>query len=155
MLYKIVSKMLANPMKLVLDSVVSDSQSAFIPGHAITDNIIFSAEIMHFSKRKRQGKHGIVVLKIDMSKAYDRIEWGFLQDMMLKLCFDAKWVNLIMHCVTTVSYSVHCEGREVGPIMPSRGLRQGDLSRITKEKIKKKKKKFLDNSANLYREQSK
>ncbi|KAH9724860.1 putative reverse transcriptase/RNA-dependent DNA polymerase [Citrus sinensis] len=125
-IYKIVSKMLANRMKLVLNSVISEAHSAFVPGRAITDNIIVSSEIMHFLKRKRQGKHGIAALKIDMTKAYDRIEWGFLQDMMLKLGFDPRWVNLIMLCVTTVRYSVLRENREVGPIIPSRGLQQGD-----------------------------
>ncbi|KAH9684396.1 reverse transcriptase domain-containing protein [Citrus sinensis] len=74
-LYKIISKMLANRMKLVLDLVISDSQSAF---------------------RKWQGKNGVAALKIDMSKAYDRIKWKFLQDMMLKMGFDAKWVALMM-----------------------------------------------------------
>ena len=73
-LYKIVAKMLSNRMKTVLGSVVSESQSAFIPGRAITDNILISSEIMHFLKRKRQGKVGATALKIDMSKAYDRIE---------------------------------------------------------------------------------
>ena len=77
-LYKIVSKMLTNRMKSVLDSVVSKSHSAFVPGRAITDNIIVSTKIMHFLKRKRQGKHDVTALKIDMSKAYNRIEWGFL-----------------------------------------------------------------------------
>ncbi|KAH9683148.1 reverse transcriptase domain-containing protein [Citrus sinensis] len=125
-LYKIVSKLLANRMKSVLDSVVSEAQSAFVPGCAITDNIIVSAEIMHFLKRKRQGKHGVAALKIDMSKAYDRLEWGYLQEMMLKMGFDARWVNLIMLCVTTVRYKVLRENKEVGPIIPSRGLRQGD-----------------------------
>ena len=73
-LYKIISKMLANCMKLVLDLVISDSQSAFVLDRAITDNIIISAEVIHFLKRKRQGKHRVAALKIDMSKAYDRIE---------------------------------------------------------------------------------
>lgn len=126
MLYKIISKMLANRMKSVLDVVISDSQSAFIPGRAITDNIIISAEIMHFLKRKRQGKNGVAALKIDMSKAYDRIEWNFLQAMMLKMGFDAKWEKLIMLCVSTVRYHVLREGKEVGSIVLGRGLRQGD-----------------------------
>ena len=71
--------MLANRMKSVLDVVISEAQSTFIPGQAITDNIIISAEVMHFLKRKRQGKNGVAALKIDMSKAYDKIEWNFLK----------------------------------------------------------------------------
>ena len=119
--------MLANRMRIMLASVVSDAQSAFIPGRAITYNIIISAEILHFLKRKRQGKHGCAALKIDMSKAYDRIEWKFLQAIMLKMGFPEKWVDLIMLCVSTVQYKVLRNGKEVGPIIPSRGLHQGDL----------------------------
>ena len=125
-LYKIVAKMLANRMKAVLSSIISENQSAFVPGRAITDNILISAEIMHYLKRKRQGKTGIAALKIDMSKAYDRIEWGFLKAMMLKLGFAARWVELILLCVSTVTYKVLQGNKEVGPIVPSRGLRQGD-----------------------------
>ncbi|KAH9786028.1 reverse transcriptase domain-containing protein [Citrus sinensis] len=125
-LYKIVAKMLANRMKAVLSLIISENQSAFVPGRAITDNILISAEIMYYLKRKRQGKTGIVALKIDMSKAYDRIEWGFLKAMMLKLGFAARWVELILLCVSTVTYKVIQDNKEVGPIAPSRGLRQGD-----------------------------
>ncbi|KAL9457786.1 hypothetical protein AB3S75_006771 [Citrus x aurantiifolia] len=81
---------------------------------------------MYFLKRKRQGKVGAAALKIDMSKAYDRIEWDFLEAMLLRLGFDAKWVTLIMLCVSTVRYHVIRDGKEIGPIVPSRGLRQGD-----------------------------
>lgn len=76
-LYKIVAKMLANRMKSIMRSVVYEFQSAFVPSPAITDNILISFEIMHFWKRKGQGKFGVAALKIDMSKAYDRIEWEF------------------------------------------------------------------------------
>lgn len=122
-LYKIIAKMLANRLKLVLDTVISDPQSAFVPGRAITDNILISAEIMHFLKRKRQGNEGVATLKIDIAKAYDRVEWDFLRAIMLKMGFAAEWVQLIMLCITTVSYSVLRDGNKVGPINPSRGLR--------------------------------
>ncbi|KAH9666707.1 reverse transcriptase domain-containing protein [Citrus sinensis] len=124
--WNVVAKMLANRMKMVLGSIISDSQSAFVPGRAIADNVLISAEIMHFLKRKRQGKEGIAALKIDMSKAYDRIEWGFLKSILLKLGFVVVWVNLIMLCVTTVTYKITRGELELGPIVPSRGLRQGD-----------------------------
>ncbi|KAH9786019.1 reverse transcriptase domain-containing protein [Citrus sinensis] len=125
-LYKIVAKMLANRMKLVLGEVISDSQSAFVPGRAITDNILISTEIIHYLKRKKQGKARTAALKIDMSKAYNRVEWSFLKLMMLRMGFDEGWVELVMMCVSTVRYKVLRNGVEVGPIVPSRGLRQGD-----------------------------
>ena len=122
-LYTIVAKRLANRMKLVMGFVVSEFQSVLVPSRAITDNILISSEVMHFLKRKRQGKFGVAALKIDMSKAYDRIEWEFLEAMMLRLGFDAKWVKLIMLCVSTVRYQVARDGKEIGPIIPGRGLR--------------------------------
>lgn len=98
--------MLANRIKGVLNSIISENQSAFVPGRAITDNILISAEIMHYLKRKRQGKTWIVALKIDISKAYDMIEWSFLRTMMLKLGFAERWVELILLCVSAVTYKV-------------------------------------------------
>ena len=66
--------MVASRLKLALGYIISDSQSAFILGRAITDNIMISTEVMHYLKRKRQGKERAVAFKIDMAKAYDRIE---------------------------------------------------------------------------------
>ena len=118
--------MLANRLKLVLGSIISESQSAFIPGRSITDNVMISAEVMHYLKRKRQGREGAAALKIDMSKAYDRIEWNFLSSVMLKMGFSSDFVKLIMLCVSTVTYKIPRDGLEIGPLAPSRGLRQWD-----------------------------
>ena len=68
----------------------------------------------------------MAALKIDMSKTYDRIEWDFHRQMMLVLGFDEAWVKLIMLCVSTIKYMVVHDGHELGPIIPERGLRQGD-----------------------------
>ena len=67
-----------------------------------------------------------VKLILDMSKAYDRVEWTFLQGMMQKLGFHDKWIHLIMKCVTTVSYRINVNGEYTDQIFPRRGLRQGD-----------------------------
>ena len=86
--YKIMAKVLTNRLKKVLPSVISESQSAFVLGsRLITNNIMTFDEVNHHLKRKRQGKHGTTTLKIDMSKAYDRVEWSFLRDIMLRLSF--------------------------------------------------------------------
>jgi hypothetical protein len=65
-------------------------------------------------------------IKLDMSKAYDRIEWPFLEAVMSKLGFAPSWIKMIMACVKSVSYSIAVNGNVVGNIFPSRGLRQGD-----------------------------
>ena len=78
MLFKIITKVIANRLKTTLPVIISKAQSAFVPGRLITDNIMIAFEINHFLKRKTQGKDGVAALKIDMSKAYDRVEWSFL-----------------------------------------------------------------------------
>ena len=69
---------------------------------------------------------GHMTIKLDISKAYDRVEWTFLQGIMQKLGFDQRWVQLAMETITTTSYSVFINGEPKGFITLSRGIRQGE-----------------------------
>ncbi|XP_035546588.1 uncharacterized protein LOC118348634 [Juglans regia] len=124
--YKILAKVLANRLKGVLNEIISPNQSAFIPGRLISDNILVAYEVLHSMKVRKKGKMGSMAIKLDMSKAYDRIEWSYLRAVLVKMGFCGKWIELIMMCVSSVSYSVLVNGKPSGLIKPSRGLRQGD-----------------------------
>ncbi|XP_019167878.1 PREDICTED: uncharacterized protein LOC109163584 [Ipomoea nil] len=104
--FPVMVKMVANRMKPLLEGIISESQSAFLPGRLISDNILIASEVGHYLRRKQLGQVGWAALKLDMIKAYDRIEWSFVRDMLMGLGFDAKWVQLIMMCVQTVRYRV-------------------------------------------------
>ncbi|CAL9001623.1 unnamed protein product, partial [Prunus brigantina] len=125
-LYKLISKTLVNRMKGIMQDVISEYQSAFVPSRLITDNIIAAFESIHAIQKRGGSALKKMILKLDMSKAYDRVEWNFLSCMMRKLGFNNRWVDLIMDCVSTVSFSVKVRRAAMGSITPSRGLRQGD-----------------------------
>lgn len=125
-LMRILSKVLTNRLKPCLHSIISDKQSAFVEGRLLTDNAIIAYEVNHYIRRKTQGKYGVAGLKIDVSKAFDRLEWGFIENMLVKFGFQPLWINRIMACVTTVSYSFLHNGEVFGSIIPQRGIRQGD-----------------------------
>jgi hypothetical protein len=82
-------------LKLILPEIISPNQSAFVPGRLITDNVLVAYECFHTIKKRGQGNNGICAIKLDMNKAYDRVEWGFLKDMMLRLGFSEVWVDMI------------------------------------------------------------
>ncbi|XP_060963958.1 uncharacterized protein LOC115723947 [Cannabis sativa] len=124
-IYKVASKVVANRMKNVLNFAISETQSAFVAGRLISDNIMVAFEVMHYLKRKTTGKKGYMALKLDMSKAYDRVEWGFLEAILRVMGFNTRWIGLVLSCVNSVRYHVINSGQKLGPIIPTRGIRQG------------------------------
>lgn len=124
--YKIISKLLSILLKPVLSSIISENQSAFIPGRSISDNVLITHEVLQFLKTSKAEKRCTMVVKTDMSKAYDRLEWKFISQVLQRLGFHSIWINWIMECITTVSYSYLINDNVYGMVQPYRGIRQGD-----------------------------
>ena len=123
-IYKIASKAITNRFKRILPSIISDSQSAFVHGRLITNNALVAFETMHHISRKKGGKVGDMALKLDMSKAYDRVEWVWLEKIRRKLGFAKTWRGLAMKCVTSVNYAIKVNGCPLGSITPTMGICQ-------------------------------
>ncbi|XP_057747939.1 uncharacterized protein LOC130967135 [Arachis stenosperma] len=124
--YKIVTKVLVGRLRKVLDQIISPVQSAFVKGRLIQDNIIIVQEAFHMLNKKGNAGSQDLAIKLDMNKAYDRLEWNFLQRVMEELGFSNEWVRLVMSCVKSVTYRFKINRKLSSRIIPQRGIRQGD-----------------------------
>lgn len=120
--YKILSKILANCLKCFVPMIISENQNAFVQGRQIQDNILLAHEAFHHLRLKRKGSNYELGLKVDMNKAYDRVEWDFLAVAMGRMGFDLFWIKMIMTCITTVSFSIILNGQPGRTFYHSRGL---------------------------------
>ena len=122
-LYKILSKVLANRIKRVMGSIISQSQNAFVEGRQILDAVLIANEAVDaVLRRKKKG----ILCKLDIEKAYDYIRWDFLLQTLERMGFGSKWIRWINWCISTASFSVMFNGSPTGFFRSSRGLRQGD-----------------------------
>ncbi|XP_057836614.2 secreted RxLR effector protein 78-like [Cryptomeria japonica] len=103
--------------------IISPEQHDFTPGREITDSIIMAIETIHsMHSSKAKG----MIIKLDVSKAYDRVSWNFLFEVLKKFGFKQKWLDCIKHCVSSVNYFVIVNGTMSGFFQATNGLRQGD-----------------------------
>jgi hypothetical protein len=117
---------MVNRLRPILGDIVSINQSAFVPGRLITDNALVAFECLHFIEQNTNMSKNFCAYKLDLSKAYDRVDWDFLKKVMQRLGFSHRWVDWIMSCVTSVRYQVKFNGNLLDSFSPSWGLRQGD-----------------------------
>lgn len=123
--YKIISKILAERLKPYLNGAISENQNAFISGRLITDNVLIAHELMH-SLHTKKLKTKFMAFKLDISKAFDKVEWNFIVQIMRRMGFCNTWCQWIHKCLSTVSYSILINGEPTDIIRPQRGIRQGD-----------------------------
>ncbi|GAU15385.1 hypothetical protein TSUD_04550 [Trifolium subterraneum] len=122
-LYKILAKVLANRLRLVVGSVISESQSAFVKGRQILDGILIANEVVDEARRSKQD---LILFKVDFEKAYDSVDWGYLDFVMGRMGFPTLWRKWIRECVCTATSSVLVNGSPTDEFPLERGLRQGD-----------------------------
>lgn len=123
--YKVITKILAQRLRAMMGTLVNPCQSSFIPQRQSRDNIVLAQEIFH-SMRKRKGKKGWMVVKIDLEKAYDRLNWGFIKETLEDIGLPVDFVNIVWQCISSASMRILWNGEALDEFLPSRGICQGD-----------------------------
>jgi hypothetical protein len=122
-LYKIIAKVLAKRLAKVMDLVISSNQSAFIKGRNLVDGVLVVNEVVDWAKKT---KNECLIFKVNFEKAYDLVDWDFLDYMLRRCGFCEKWIGWVRACTFAGNLSVLLNGSPTGEINIQRGLKQGD-----------------------------
>ncbi|XP_024009435.1 uncharacterized protein LOC112084518 [Eutrema salsugineum] len=122
-IYKVISKIIANRLKRLMPQLIAPNQSAFVKDRLLMENLLLATELV-------KDYHTVSIsarcaLKIDISKAFDSVQWPFILNTLSAMHFLPKFIHWINLCVTTASFSVQVNGELAGFFRSSRGLRQG------------------------------
>lgn len=112
-------------MKKCIPKLISPFQIEFVPGRNIHENIIVAKYMIH-SMHKMRGKRGVFSIKVDLSKAYDKLNWEFIWRIVAELQLPDNLVNVIMHTMTSIITNVKWNGTIAKYFKLHRGIRQGD-----------------------------
>lgn len=122
-MYKVVSKILANRLKKLLPSIITENQTAFIKGRLLMENVLLASELVKDYHKETVTPIG--VMKIDISKAFDSVQWSFVLNCLEVLGVPERFIKWIKLCITTPSFFVKVNGDLAGYFQSSRGLCQG------------------------------
>lgn len=102
----------------MLPSLISPMQAAFLEGRRSSDNVIIAQELI-YSLKSRRGKDGYMVIKIDLEKTYDHLEWSFVKMVLEHFGFPQEMINLIMSCISTTTTALLFNGSKLEAFQPS------------------------------------
>ncbi|CAA7016726.1 unnamed protein product [Microthlaspi erraticum] len=122
-LFKTITKAMVMRLKKIMPKLIGPAQASFIPGRLSTDNIVLVQEAVH-SMRKKKGRRGWMLLKLDLEKAYARVRWDFLEDTLRVAKLPETWIGWIMQCVTGPAMSILWNGERTENFSLKRGLRK-------------------------------
>lgn len=122
-IYKVISKIIANRLKSVLPKFISGNQSAFVKDRLLIENLLLATELVKDYHKDRISER--CAIKIDISKAFDSVQWSFITITLTALNFPPEFIHWISLCITTASFSVQVNGELAGYFNSARGLRQG------------------------------
>lgn len=123
--YKVVSKIIVGRIRPLISKLVSLVQAAFVPSRKGIDSVVIAQEMFYALDRKK-GKQGYMAIKVDLEKAYDRMEWSFIHKVLQAFKFPQNLIRVKISCVTTTRISILFNGGALEPFTPTRGPRQGD-----------------------------
>lgn len=109
-IYKVISKCLVNRLRPLLDELISETRSTFILGRMITGNALIAFKCLHKINHIKFPQNTQCAYKLDLAKAYDRVDWHFLKGVLVKYRFSKKWISWVMVCVRSISYTVKFNG---------------------------------------------
>lgn len=125
LIYKFITKILANWLKPVMILLVRLNQTAFIEGRFIVENILACCEVVRGFERKNHSSASI--MKIDLIKAYDSLFWEFIHETLVRMKFLEQFIGWVMECITSPRFSIMLNGSPTGFFLSTCGLQQDDL----------------------------
>lgn len=122
--YKVISKLLASRLKMILPQVISQSQSAFMPGRLLAENVLLATDLVQGYNTANSSPRAM--LKVDLRKAFDTIRWDFIIDSLKALSIPLKFIRWVYQCISTASFTISVNGSSSGHFGSTNGIRQGD-----------------------------
>ena len=124
-LYKLVSRIIVQWLKPFMAEIINPCQAGFVPGRRTSDNIILVQEVVR-TLQSRRGGNGYAAIKLDLEKAYDRLEWGFIRKLLEFFQLPTNLITLIMNMISSTRFHILWNGIPLTEITPTKGIRQGN-----------------------------